>query len=568
MHAYMTWFRGFLFLYICFSPGIPAALAQTCQWVAGLGGSLQDRCTDIGADAFGNIYATGTFEGTADFDPGPGVVVLSSNGGTDCFVLKMDASGSLLWVAGFGGTGVDAAHAITTGPGGSCYITGYFRDSADFDPGPASYMLTAAGEKEGFVLHLDANGNRVWANAMRGVDDAEGNAVATGSNGDVFIAGSFSGQMDPDPGSGVYNLVSAGNTDAFITRLDAGGNFIWSGSVGGPDSDAAYAVASDAAGNVLACGTFYDVADFDPSPAFNNLGASLYNDAFVVKWSASRNLVWARNIGGPGTDMAHGLACAVSGDVFVTGFFMQTADFDTGPGTLNLTAQGGRDVFLCRLDPGGNLVWAITPGGVSDDVGLSVDLDDLGNPYLGGYFYSSAEFDPGPGSTVLNASGYRDAFVAAYDMNGQLSWARCGGGPAFDESAAVSAGYPGNVYMAGSYIGTAVFGTQPVISVVSNGWKDGFITRYFTLPAGDGETVTETSVQVFPNPTSGPCILDLGMEMDKVEITVWTALGTRIAVEPEPRKRRIELELPGSPGVFFIRVTDHGRSQVIRVLKN
>src|SRR5262249_53189884 len=133
------------------------------------------------------------------------------------------------------------------------------------------------------------------------------------------------------------------------------------------------------------------------------------------------NFVWARGTDGPAAD-GSGLAVDLAGNVYTTGDFGGTVDFDPGPATFNLTAGvQGRGIFVAKLDGTGNFTWARSRGGLGGDAGLALAVFGAGNVYVTGYFgwdvYDEgapgliADFDPGPGTFQLTSAGYPDIFV-------------------------------------------------------------------------------------------------------------------------------------------------------------
>ena len=125
--------------------------AQQFEWAKSFGGTSADYSIDIITDASGNVYTAGSFQGTIDFDPGAGVFNLTSNGGSDAFVQKMDALGNFLWAKFFGGTSDEEAYSIITDASGNVYTTGVFQGTVDFDPGVGTFNITSNGDFDGFV---------------------------------------------------------------------------------------------------------------------------------------------------------------------------------------------------------------------------------------------------------------------------------------------------------------------------------------------------------------------------------------------------------------------------------
>ena len=343
--------------------------------------------SSVAVDGSGNVYTTGYFTGTVgtvDFDPGPGVFNLTSTGRSDIFVSKLDSAGNFVWVRQMGGSA--AGNDVAVDGSGNVYTTGSFSGTADFDPGAGVFNLTSAGGPV-FVSKLDSAGNFVWVRQMGGTNSGSGNDVAVDGSGNVYTTGRFRGTADFDPGAGVFNL-AAGGFDIFVSKLDRAGNFVWARHMGGTGDDTGYGVAVDDRGNVYTTGDFSGTADFD----LTSTGAS---DIFVSKLDSAGNFVWARHMGGT-TSFDRGLGVAVdgSGNVYTTGLFHLTADFDPGAGVFNLTPPScGRpsatctatpDMFVSKLDSAGNFVWARHMGGTGYDQGHGVAVDDRGNVYTTG----------------------------------------------------------------------------------------------------------------------------------------------------------------------------------------
>jgi hypothetical protein len=359
-------------------------------------------------------------------------------------------------VSVFGGTLNDSGVSIAVDSSGNIYTTGFFRGTADFDPGVGVTNLTAVGELDAFVSKLDSTGALIWAKSFGGDDAIYSKSIAVDSSGNVYTAGHFIGTADFDPGPGTTNLITVSapsvfNYDVFVSKLDSSGNFIWAKSFGGSLLDYGNSIAVDSSGSVYTTGFFRDTADFDPGVGVTNLTAVGEEDAFVSKLDSSGALLWAKRFGGGVTTQAYSITVDSSGNVYTTGDFSNTADFNPGVGVTNLTAVGQTDVFVSKLDSTGALIWAKGFGGTLNETGESISVDNSGNVYTTGYFAGTADFDPGIGVTNLTAVGYEDAFVSKLDSSGALIWAK-GFGLAnksnYGKSIAVDGS--GNIYTTGS----------------------------------------------------------------------------------------------------------------------
>jgi hypothetical protein len=322
-------------------------------WARGLGGTNTEEAYGIAVSADGNVYTTGYFSGTADFDPGAGTSNLSSTGNADIFVSKLDAAGNFAWARSLGGTSDDFSYGIDVAADGSVYTTGYFQDTADFDPGAGAFNLTSAGDRDVFVSKLDAAGNFAWARGLGGTNTEEAYAIAVTADGNAYTTGYFSGTADFDPGAGTFDLSSVGSADDFVSQLDAAGNFVWARSLAGPTNEMGYGIALAGDGSVYTTGFFGGTADFDPGAGTFNLTSAGAGDVFVSQLDSAGNFVWAGGLGGSNWDWGNGIAVGADGGVYTTGFFRATADLDPGAGTYHLASGGSNDIFVSRLEQTG-----------------------------------------------------------------------------------------------------------------------------------------------------------------------------------------------------------------------
>lgn len=457
--------------------------AQEFGWARQFGGAESDIGYHVAADASGNVYVAGYFRGVVDFDPGAGVANLTSGGEDDIFVAKFNSSGSLIWARRMGGAADQRAHGITADASGNVYATGWFAGNADFDPGAGVSNLAASGEYSAFVAKLDSSGDFVWAKALAGSVYVEGAGIAVDATGNVYSSGRFMGETDFDPGTGVTNLTPVGNEDAYVSKLDSSGNFVWARGLGGPANENAAGIALDAAGSIHTTGYFEGSADFNPGGATFDLTSAGASDVFVSKLDSFGNFVWARRFGGSASDYGYSIAVDGNGNVHTVGSFVGSVDFDPGAGNAPLISGGGDDVFISKLNSVGAFVWARRIGGADMQLGMAVAVDATSNVYIAGAFLGTADFDPGAGVFSLTAVGEDDAFVAKLASSGTFVWARAMGGAQaeFAEGIAVSGA---NVYATGRLRGTGDFDPGAgVVNLTSAGENDVFLLQ---LTGGSG----------------------------------------------------------------------------------
>ena len=445
-------------------------------WAVSMGDTNGDFGRSITTDSSGNVYVTGWFEGTVDFDPGAETTDLTSAGGEDIFVLKLDASGKFLWAKAIGGISNDVGASITTDASGNVYVMGLFEEIVDFDPGGETTDLESAGGTDIFVLKLDASGNFLWAKSIGGTSFDYGYSITTDASENVYVTGSFGDTVDFDPGAGEMNLASAGSHDIFVLKLDATGNFLWAKSMGGTFDDRGCSITTDASGNVYVTGWFRETVEFDPGGTANLTSAG-YFDIFVLKLDDSGNFLWAKTMGGTSNDSGYSITTDASENVYVTGSFLGTVAFDPG-GTANLTSVGVADIFVLKLDDSGNFLWAKAMGGTSNDVGYSITTDASGNVYVTGMFGDTVDFDPGAGEMNLTSAGSGDIFVLKLDASGNFLWVKTMGGTSNDIGYSITTDALGNSYMTGRFSGMADFDPgAEIMNLTSAGSYDIFVEK-------------------------------------------------------------------------------------------
>ncbi len=415
-------------------------------WAKSMGGAFEDYGSDITVDSNGNVYTTGVFSDTVDFDPGADVTNLTSAGAGDIFVSKLDDNGSFVWAKNMGGAGNDYGRSIAVDSSGNIYTLGDFWDTGDFDPGIGISNLTRNGSySDIFISKLDSSGNFVWAKSMGGLNIELGFSIAIDSNDNIYITGNYEGTADFDPGASIVNLTSIGQQDIFVSKLDSDGNFVWAKSMGGTAYDQGNDIAVDSNNNIYMTGFFRNTVDFDSSAGSTNLTSAGEADVFVFKLDSSGNFVWVKSMGGASTDSGNGIAVDSSGNIYTTGIFQGPADFDPGAGTANLTFLGN---FISKLDTNGNFIWAKKIGGSEAN---SITLDLSNNVYTTGSFVGNDDFDPSEGVSNLTNAGGHDIFVSKLDSLGNFVWAKSMGGTSDDYGKSIAIDSSGNVHTQGYY---------------------------------------------------------------------------------------------------------------------
>lgn len=395
-------------------------------WVKQIGGTDLDQAMSIKLDNYGNIYLAGSFTLTVDFDPNTGIQNYTSGGNWGAFILKLTPSGDFVWVKTFSGIGGVIVNSLDIDDFGNIYTAGYFHFNVDFDPSVNVFNLSTAAGSDGFITKLDSTGNFIWA---KGFISASGGGSGTYYNeakslsvddfGNVYTTGVFQGTVDFNTDvTNVLNLTSSnGGTskDLFISKLDSAGNFKWAGKIGSSTGDdIGRSIKTDALGNSYVGGVFTGIVDFNPNAGVSNVSGVGNKDAFILKLDSTCNFKWAKCIGGINIETCNSIFVDGNSNIYATGMFQGTVDFDPGIGMNNITAVGGIDVFVTKLDSSGVYNWSASMGGASLDEGVDVVADASGFVYSTGRYAIAidADFDPGIGVFNLTAVGSSDIFVS------------------------------------------------------------------------------------------------------------------------------------------------------------
>ncbi len=548
------------------------------QWGTSFGDTSFERARAIAVDTAGNVYATGSFNGTADIILPVGSATLFSSGGEDIFLMKVSPAGNLLWAYNLGSTGADRANGIAVDVNQDIYLTGFFQNTVDFDISSGTELSTSAGGSDIFILKLSSDGNFVWVKTIGSPQTQSANDLEIDHAGNVLVIGEFEGNVDFDPGPGVTTLNSSNSFfNVFILKLDVDGNFIWGGAVGSDFNDSGHAIVADNHNNVYATGGFVDFADFDPDPAIDSIySAGAYENIFVLKLTSSGVFSWCKNYGDPGTYQSSGrdITSDGKGNILVVGDFDEDIDFKPGESGGNIWAANSQDGYLLKLDTSGNFNWAKSIGGMSSDAALGVTTDTSGNAYAIGNYSDQADFGNFPWSSdIHNSEGFTDIYVCKYKSNGVHQWTLSLGGSGADQPCEVKI-RDTLMYVFGEIEETVDFNPDTTITAnfISEGFRDiGLL--HFSLPVvlADTNTTAGTDINqsayvIYPNPFSE--VINISNPTNRsMEISVFDSSGKLIQslVSDEANTKISVQDLPD--GLYVIKITDHSGVNDFKMVK-
>lgn len=332
-----------------------------------------------------------------------------------------------------------------------------------------------------------AVGENIWQLAVGGPDSDIGdlalvNAVAVDTSGNVVVTGQFQGSVT----FGGSTLTASGaEYDIVVAKYTSGGAHSWSQRYGSTGADIGFGIGTDSSGNVYVIGSFSGSVNFGGGalPSAGN------TDIFVLKLSSAGAFVWAKRIGGTGSEVGRAISVMADGTFAITGDygnFGNAVDFGGG----FLTPVGGPDIFIAKYDSAGAYIWAQGVGGTSSDDGLGVAINSSGEVAMTGYFKNTVALRC---STISSAgANTTDGLVLKYNTSGALLSARRFGGTSDDRGIAVAMSTAGDFVITGTFNGTANFGGT---DRTSTGGDDIFIAQYSSsgLWAWDGAYGTSTA---------------------------------------------------------------------------
>ncbi len=410
---------------------INEAQVPTYFWAEALSGNVEEIQRGTVVDNLGNVYITGVFFGTVDFDPGAGVASITpSPYGSNAYIAKYDINGNYQWAINIPIATSYGNNSIAIDASANIYITGYFAGaSVDFNPAAGvTALASASGSNDIYIAKYDINGNLIWAKGIGSTGDDRGNEIIIAA-GDILLTGNFNGTVDFDPGAGTSNLTSLGSGDIYIAKYNASGNFIWANQIGGSGTDDVRDIATDNSGNIFITGNFESTADFDPGAGTADLISAGWGDIFIAKYNSSGNYQWAKNIGASGYDCGTAISIDTANNLMITGTYNSTVDFDPGAGVVNYTAALGAGSYIGKFDTNGNYVW-VKPLPLNTS-NIDIIADDCNNIFISGSYSNiyavSIDMDPGAGTASLSVPGslpppYYNIF-AKYDGDGNYLWA-------------------------------------------------------------------------------------------------------------------------------------------------
>lgn len=308
-----------------------------------------------------------------------------------------------------------------------------------------------------------AQNYRLWATYYGGADQDAGYKITTDASGNVYMTGQ-TGSATGIATAGAFQNTYGGGVDAYLVKFDGAGNRLWATYYGGPGADFGYGVKTDASGNVYLTGYTESTSGIATAGAFQTTyGGS--NDAFLVKFDAAGNRLWATYYGGSFFDQGTNLATDVSGNVYMAGYTSSSNDISSAGAHQITYGGGGADAFIVKFNSSGVRQWGTFYGGSNEDYAFDIATDGAGDVAVGGYTTSSNDIATG-GGFQNSYGGLQDAFIVKFNSAGTRLWGSYYGGSQLEYCFGITTG-PGNcIYMSGQ--------TQSTSGIASGGHQNTF----------------------------------------------------------------------------------------------
>ncbi|MBI3511029.1 MAG: SBBP repeat-containing protein [Bacteroidetes bacterium] len=535
----------FLFLFTEFLP------AQTPNWIwaRSAGGSDLDEARKVATDLSGNIYVTGDF--VSPYIIFGNDTLYNLNPATpDFFIVKYDSIGNVQWARSAGGADFDEGDDITCDLNGNIYVTGYY----NYYPITfGAYTLTNSGGADLFLVKYDPSGNVLWAKKAGGNGDDGGEGIITDNANNIYVTGSFSSSTIS---FGTHTLSNIAYGDFFVAKYDAGGNCMWATSAGGNYYDYGSSIATNYNADIYVAGTFESTQIIFGNDTLTNT-FSQNADAFLCHLDSAGNFIHTMSAGGTENDYGMSVTCDGSGNVFFAGDYY-SPDISFAPDTLTNANWGFGDIFIVKSDPNLNELWARSAGGNSNDYLQDIACEPSGKLLLAGYFKS-----PVISFATLNLSNanfqYHDLFVADYDGNGNVLWAKKVGSNYDEYGMGIACDPFDNIYTTGLYSSAAVsFGNATLVNTSVG--ADIFLAK-LNLMTGIEDNFSAADFSVFPDPFITSTLLHFENPLSHEKLLIYNSNGQLVREMKNISGTDVRLDRDGLPaGIYFLRIEESGFS--------
>jgi hypothetical protein len=342
-----------------------------------------------------------------------------------------------------------------------------------------------------FTFHFSFSQSWLWGKI--GIGDAGGFSAVSDKNGNSYLSGLFFPFDTLQFGSYILidsgSAIGSGNLNIFIVKYNPSGNVIWAKQTVNINSNldaltsGPCAISVDGPGNIYLNGNFPDTLLVGSFTLVNTILLSGSNTTFIAKYNSNGNVLWATEatVYNDSSDIG-GMAIStdIYGNSYIAGAFLDTIQFGTQ--TITTPSTSLVYAFLVKYDSNGNVKWARQSTGntLYGATSYGVASDRFGNSIIGGGFDDSVTFGSFKLGSAIVSETEGDMYIAKYDSNGNVLWAKQGVIPNINsgcEAWALTADKSGNVYVAGDFEGTVSLGTYTIVGTAYNNF---FVAKYDT----------------------------------------------------------------------------------------
>lgn len=353
------------------------------------------------------------------------------------------------------------------------YVTGRTKGVAIFEDDTNPITPVNYGHTDAFMAKYDKDGNLIWANQGGSPFPEWGWGIVADQWGNVYCTGEISDTSV----FGLDTVISAGDRDVFITKLDRNGEFIWTKRFGNTGNDRGKDITIDSRGDIYVTGFMQDEVTIDGT----TIGTTGVRNAFIVKLDSSGNYVHIKSIEPKYAEGKH-IEADMNGSIYLTGELLYN-NYISGYEVLGSTGLSWRDGFIAKLDTSLQTQWVELVAGsfLNSGTGLAISNNYV---YMTGFYSYTADFSgtsltyngDGTNTTTILSSG--DAFVSKYDFEGNHKWVKGFGGVDLETSHGIAVSRNDDIYFGGTFEDTVMFGSYELIS---KGLKDMFVTKLDSL---------------------------------------------------------------------------------------
>jgi hypothetical protein len=471
-------------------------------------------------DNYGHLYTAGYFKGAMDIPTINGVVTLTSAGSYDILLAKLDTLGQVLWAKRFGAGASDQAKDITTDKDGNILVTGSFSSASDLDDDPLTFELLGKGGPDPFVLKLDSTGKYLWSTSMGDDFNDQGRGICTDTNGNIYSSGTVFGDVDFDPGPGVFEIKGIGQYDFYIQKLDPQGKFLWAKTIGNTVNDYFGDISVDQSGNVYTTGKFIGHGYFDGARGKTfRIRAKNYWDNFILKLDTDGNFGWVNQVSSSSSSSAGAITVDYKGNLYTTNGFITYADIDPTTTIQEEVSNGGLDLYTLKLSQ-----QCLTNLSLIDVTNITDDKSITANNTSGTYRWLDCKINYEPISGETNKTFnplVNGSYALEVSEQGCLNTSVC-----VDINGVVAE------------------------SVFENGYSN--------------------TIELYPNPTRGAFALKFDNVQEEVIINIHTVDGHLLASAVYRDSQLVNCDIDANlPGIYFVEIIkSDGSVAMLKLVKN